>query len=77
MCVTCLFEEYDLSLLSTNHVALYTSYNTEIAIHKQSIQHNQTNKQLKYVCLTIWIIQDVLIEIFGRGSWIVRYEFES
>jgi hypothetical protein len=43
MCVTCLFEEYDLLLLSTKHVALHSNYNTEIAIHKQTIQ-TQSNK---------------------------------
>jgi hypothetical protein len=70
MCVTCLFEDHDVSLPSTKHVALRTNYSTEITSHKQSIQHNQTNKQLKWVCLTIWIIQDVRIERFGWGSWI-------
>jgi hypothetical protein len=29
MCVTCLFEDHDLSLLSTKHVALHTNYNTK------------------------------------------------
>jgi hypothetical protein len=44
MCVTCLFEDHDVSLLSTKHVALRTNYNTEITYHKQSIQ-TQSNKQ--------------------------------
>jgi hypothetical protein len=44
MCVTCLFEEYDLfTLLSTKHVALLTNYSTEITIHKHTIQ-TQSNK---------------------------------
>jgi hypothetical protein len=53
MCVTCLFEDHDVPLLSTKHVALRTNYSTEIAYHKQSIQHNQTSKQLKCVRSTI------------------------
>jgi hypothetical protein len=46
MCVTCLFEDHDLSLLSTKHVALSTSYNTKIAQHKHTIQskHSQTRQ---------------------------------
>jgi hypothetical protein len=49
MCATCLFEVHDLSLLSTKHVALYTSYNTEIAQHKHTIQfkHNQTRQAIE------------------------------
>jgi hypothetical protein len=47
MCVTCLFEDLDASLLSTKHVVLRTNYSTEIAYHKQSIQTQSTNKQLK------------------------------
>jgi hypothetical protein len=43
MCVTCLFEDHDVSLLSTKHVALRTNYSTEITYHKQSIQ-TQSNK---------------------------------
>jgi hypothetical protein len=59
MCVTCLFEDHDLSLLSTNHVALRTNYSTEIAQHKHTIQykHNQT-KQTIEKCL--FNILDVL-----------------
>jgi hypothetical protein len=37
-------------LLSTKHVALRKTIAQEIAYHKQSIQHNQTNKQLKSGC---------------------------
>jgi hypothetical protein len=49
MCVTSLFEDHDLSLLSTMHVDLRTNYNTEITQHKHTIQHNITkqDKQLK------------------------------
>jgi hypothetical protein len=43
MCVTCLFEDHDVPLLSTKHVALRTNYSTEIAYHKQTIQ-TQSNK---------------------------------
>jgi hypothetical protein len=46
MCVTCLFEVHELSLLSTKHVALRTNYNTELTQHKHTIQsnHNQTRQ---------------------------------
>jgi hypothetical protein len=49
MCVTCLFEEHDLSLISTKHVALRTSYNIEITQHKHTIQskHNQTRQTIE------------------------------
>jgi hypothetical protein len=49
MCVTCLFEVQDLSLLSTKHVALHTKYNTDIAQHKHTIQykHNQTRQTIE------------------------------
>jgi hypothetical protein len=47
MCVTCLFEEYDISLLSTKHVALRTNYNTEIAQHKHTIQTHQTRQTIE------------------------------
>jgi hypothetical protein len=54
MCVTCLFEDHDVPLLSTKHVALRTNYSTEIAYHKQTIQTQfKQIKQLKSVCLTI------------------------
>jgi hypothetical protein len=54
MCVTCLFEDHDLSLLSTKHVALRTSYNTEITQHKHTMQskHNQTRQTIESVGLT-------------------------
>jgi hypothetical protein len=37
------------SLLPTKHVALHTSYNTEIAQHKHTIQsnHNQTSQAIE------------------------------
>jgi hypothetical protein len=49
MCVTCHFEVHDLSLLLTKYVGLRTSYNTEIAQHKHTIQskHNQTRQAIK------------------------------
>jgi hypothetical protein len=34
-------------LLSTKHVALRTNYSTEVAYHKQSIQHSQTNQTIE------------------------------
>jgi hypothetical protein len=41
------FEDHNLSLLSTKHVALRTSYNIEIAQHKHNIpiakKSNKTN----------------------------------
>jgi hypothetical protein len=37
------FEDHDVPLLSTKHVALRTNYSTEIAHHKQTIQ-TQSNK---------------------------------
>jgi hypothetical protein len=77
MCVTCLFEDHDVPLLSTKHVALCTNYSIEIAYHKQSIQHNQTNRQMKSVCLTISIYWDVMIERYGKDSWFVGYEAGS
>jgi hypothetical protein len=49
MCVTCLFEVHELSLLSTKYVALRISYNTEIAQQKHTIQtkHNQTRQTIE------------------------------
>jgi hypothetical protein len=38
MSVTCLYKVQDLSLLSTKHVALCTSYNTEITQYKHTTQ---------------------------------------
>ena len=38
MCVTCLFEDHNLSLLSTKHVAPRTNYNIDITQHKHTIQ---------------------------------------
>jgi hypothetical protein len=50
MCVTCLFEDHDVSLLSTKQVALRTNYSTEIAYHKHTIQ-TQSNKSTVERCL--------------------------
>jgi hypothetical protein len=49
MCVTCLFEDHDLSLLSTKHIALCTNYNTELTQHKHTIQskHYQTRQTIE------------------------------
>jgi hypothetical protein len=49
MCATCLFEDHDLSLLSTKHVALRINYNTELTQHKYTIQykHNQTRQTIE------------------------------
>jgi hypothetical protein len=47
MCVTCLFDDHDLSLLSTKHVDLHTKYNTAIIQHKNIIQHNQTRQAIE------------------------------
>jgi hypothetical protein len=50
MCVTCLFEDLDVLLLSTKHVALHTSYSTKITYHKQSIQtQSNTSNNWKYL----------------------------
>jgi hypothetical protein len=43
MCVTCLFEDHDVLLLSTKHVALRKTIAQEIAYHKHTIQ-TQSNK---------------------------------
>jgi hypothetical protein len=45
MCVTCLFEDHDLSLLSTKHVALRTNYNIDITQHKHTTQSNKTTNE--------------------------------
>jgi hypothetical protein len=50
MCVTCLFEDHDVSLLSTKLVALRKTIAQEIAYHKQSIP-TQSNKQAIEKCL--------------------------
>jgi hypothetical protein len=47
MCVTCLFEEYDLSLLSTKHEALRTNYNTKQHNINTPYNHNQTWQTIK------------------------------
>jgi hypothetical protein len=47
MCVTCLFEDHDVSLLSTKHVALRKNYSTEITYHKQSIQTQSNNQTIE------------------------------
>jgi hypothetical protein len=46
MCVTCLFEDHDVSLLSTKRVALRTNYSTEIAYHKHTIQTQSNNRKV-------------------------------
>jgi hypothetical protein len=43
MCVTCLFEDHDVLLLSTKHVALCKTIAQEIAYHKHTIP-TQSNK---------------------------------
>jgi hypothetical protein len=49
MCVTCLFEVHDLSLLSTRYIALRTNHNIEITQYKHTIQskHNQTRQAIE------------------------------
>ena len=61
-------------LFSTKHVALRKTIAQEIAYHKQSIQHNQTNQIIESICLTIEMLWQ---ERYGKGSWFVRYGFES
>jgi hypothetical protein len=64
MCVTCLFGVHDLSLLSTKHVALRTSYNIEIAQHKYTIPiatKIKQDKQMKRVGSTFWISYNYVI----------------
>jgi hypothetical protein len=58
MCVTSLFEDHDLSLLSTMYVDLRTNYNTKITQHKHTIQHNITkqDKQLKRAWFNILVL---------------------
>jgi hypothetical protein len=81
MCVACLFEVHDLSLLSKKkHVALHTSYNTEIAQHKHTIQckHNQTRQAIEK---SLFNILDLLRfcdkRDMAKGLWNARYGFES
>jgi hypothetical protein len=78
MCVTCLFEDHDVPLLSTKHVALRTNYSTEIAYHKQTIQ-TQSNKSNNW---KVFVYQFRFIEMlwqerYGKGSWSVRYGSEG
>jgi hypothetical protein len=77
MYVTCLFEDHGVPLLSTKHVALRTNYSTRIVYHKQSIQRNQTIKQLKCICLTIWFIEMFWQEGYGKRLWFGGYGSES
>jgi hypothetical protein len=79
MCVTCLFGVHDLSLLSTKHAALCTSYNIVIAQHKHTIQskHNQTRQAIE----KCWFnILDLLRYCNKRdmaiGLWIAGDRFE-
>jgi hypothetical protein len=78
MCVTCLFEDLLVSLLSTKHVALRTNYSTEITYHKHTIQ-TQSNKSTIEKCLfnNLVFIDMLWQERYGKGSWFVRYGFES
>jgi hypothetical protein len=80
MCVTCLFEDHDLSLLSTKHVALCTNYNTKIAQHKHTIQtkHNQTRQTTKKGLFNILDFSRYCDrKDRAKELWIARYEFES
>jgi hypothetical protein len=47
MCVTCLFEDHDVPLLSTKHVALRTNYSMEITSHQHIIQTQTTNQTIE------------------------------
>jgi hypothetical protein len=60
MCVTCLFEDHDVSLLSTKHVALRTNYSTEIAYHKHTKQYNQTNQTIEKCLFNNLVYGDVM-----------------
>jgi hypothetical protein len=78
MCVTCLFEDHDLSLLSTKHVALHTNYNTKITQHKHTIQskHNQTRQTTeKYLFNNLDLLGYCDRRDMAEDLWIVRYEF--
>jgi hypothetical protein len=80
MCVTCLFEDHNLSLLSTKHVALRTSYNTEITQHKHTIQskHNQTRQAIeKGLFNPLDFSRYCDRRDMAKELWIVRYGFES
>jgi hypothetical protein len=78
MCVTCLFEEYDFSLFSTNHVALCTNYNTKITYHKHTHKHNQTRQTIEK-CLfnNLDFLRYCDKRDMAKESWVVRYEFDS
>jgi hypothetical protein len=80
MCVTCLFEVHELSLLSTKYVALHTNYNTKIEQYKHSIQykHNQARQAIEKCWFNILDFLGVYDKRdLAKGLWIVRYEFES
>ena len=47
MCVTCLFEDHDVSLLSTKHVALHTSYSTKWHNINTPYKHNLINQTIE------------------------------
>ena len=47
MCVTCLFEDHDVSLLSTKHVALRTNYSTRKHTINTPYKLNQTKQTIE------------------------------
>jgi hypothetical protein len=65
-------------LFSTKHVALRKTIAQEIAYHKQSIQtqSNKTNNWKVFV-QQFSFIEMLWQERYGKGSWFVRYGFES
>jgi hypothetical protein len=77
MCVTCLFEDHNLSLLSTKYIALRTSYNIEIAQHKHTIQykHNQTIETGWFNILDFLRYCDT--RDMAKRWWLAGYRFES
>jgi hypothetical protein len=78
MCGTWLFEDHDLSLLSTKHVALHSSYNVEITHHKHTIQykHNQTRQTNEKGWFNILdLLRYCDKRDMAKGLWIARYGF--
>jgi hypothetical protein len=80
MCVTCLFEVHELSLLSTKYVALRTSYNIELTQHKHTIQlnHNKTRQAIEKGWFNIlYLLRYCGKRDMAKGLWIAGDRFES
>jgi hypothetical protein len=71
---------HDLSLLSTRHTALRTSYNIIIAPHKHNIQskHKQTRQAIGKCWFNILDLLRYCDERdMAKNTWLARYRFES